>query len=611
MKRNEVNFFHKHVEKLILVVGLIGLVAVVWVYVLNNPYAVDVGHQTSVQPAQVEQQVLNELRLLRQQIAPGTPSPLPEMAVPAYTAMFRHRVQLTPLPQAAFDPLGALGLAHAHVPNEPPPQPGAFDPPVPPAPLRVEAHPGFGVLLNTQQLAQQYTESVLDQQGDRRAKRYGQEIARAYGAMVQDKPPRDFRYVTVVGYYDLEAWRKKLSSGAGTIPEEWWQDMLAFTDVMLRREAFDPVTGQWQAATVIQPLPGALSFRASPQSWTTIQAQDAVEAIKLEQDKILRPPFAPMTQEVVWHAPQEAPIELSEEDRQKIEQFTTQINQLEQQIKSISNPAQPKEPSQEELFELGDQWRLGGADQEQQPDSPTDQDLQQLEQQLKEKNQQLNDLLDELGVSRGDGSLPIATGEPGSHPSWLRIWAHDITAKPGAIYRYQLQVSLLNPLFQRAQLTGEQRQRYFHQLAVNSAPSAWTKQVPIEPAYRFFVVAGSGVEQEVTVEVWRVFNGQPRMAEFRVHPGDPVGRPVVMQAAGQDVEVDMRVGALVVDLTDVPSTQDYGARTTQMLYLDVATNQLHERTVEIDRASPHRAKLMNQDALKSAVAEAAGLAGRQ
>lgn len=58
----------------------------------------------------------------------------------------------------------------------------------------------------------------------------------------------------------------------------------------------------------------------------------------------------------------------------------------------------------------------------------------------------------------------------------------------------------------------------------------------------------------------------------------------------------MDINAVVVDFADVRSSKDLDARTTRMLYLDLQTGQIEHRTIELDRSSPERAKLLEHAA---------------
>ncbi len=534
MKLKNVNIIELHVEKAIVALSVILSLMIVWSYVLGDPYAATVAQETGVRPDQVKEKIINQVRLLEQKISPGARSPLPDMTVPAYTAMFRERLSRVPISVAHLDPLGDLGLAREIAPLDQTDL-GLFStPPTPPAPTRIAAAAGFGVLLPDRELADYFT-GRLDQ-----ITTSGQQVAQAYVQLVPQVEPRDFRYVSVAGIYDIRAWQRKLLEGGRAIPDQWRRSSTAFTGVVLERQTLDQATGQWRSQQIVSPLPEAVTFSDVHDSWSASEAKDAIQLIQESQDLIAHPPFVPMTDAAIdWSQPQEIAIKGP---------FDALISGDASQTRVEDKPRTKPDPN---------------------------------------------------GKSDDGQSDEAQAGR-------RKVWAHDLTVESGQTYRYRLSVKLINPLFQRSQLSGRQREEYFHKLALQSLPSPWSDPIQVDPEHRFFVVGGSSVENEVTVEVWRVFNGRPRVKEFRVKPGDPIGGVVTIAAGDIEMDVDMGIGITVVDLLEVPSTQGIGTTTTKVLFFDVDQNSLIERTIEVDRDSPERAWLLKQASLASAVAEANG-----
>lgn len=202
--------------------------------------------------------------------------------------------------------------------------------------------------------------------------------------------------------------------------------------------------------------------------------------------------------------------------------------------------------------------------------------------------------LDEATSSAGWSPQPV--NDPRSqHQQKASLWGHDLTVQPGKTYRYRLRVAVMNPVFQRRRLVEQQRVDYFHRLALVSEPGPWTEPVVVEPEHRFFVVKGSGRQQSATVEVWRVFNGRYRAEKFDVQPGDVIGGVVPVAVGEETVQMDMRVGSVVVDLAEARGGGSFGTgEGTTLLYLDEAANQLYQRSVEEDRRSPVRLRLVEE-----------------
>jgi len=590
MKIKNLNIVERHVEKLVLAVAVVFCFSVVWFYVLDDPYSISVGTDPHVTPNEIEQKVVAQERTLNRLIGPGTPSPLPEMTVPAYTSVFRRRIKRPPLTADRFDPLGPPGLAYGQFRLPDRPHDDVFDVPLPPPPVWLSEVTGFGVLPSHHELADYFNAQGYVGFNQRRVGEYGEEVAKAYDALVpHPSPPRDFRYVSVGAIYDVDAWRQKLLHSNHSIPEDWWRQTTMLTDVVLERQTFDPVKGHWGPVGVIPPLPGSMSFRDSPADWTKDDARWAIETLAEYQDQIARPSFVPMTDAVVWKKPEVQPGGvLLHGLHQKIEAIANDVEQLKDQIRQA--PSDTGGQSSGTIFDLRDpgEARRG---------KPI---VAELKTEIEKKTKQREDLLEQIRVLSKQEFNPAELNNL-SNQGW-KIWAHDVSVQPGQTYRYRMRAWVVNPLFQRSQLVAQQRQAYFHKLALESEVSLWTGPVTLEPPYRFFIVGGSSVERLATVEVWRVINGYPRKAEFRVQPGDFLGGVVSMDVGDQTIDADMRVGVIVIDLVEVPSKKNVGGKTTQMLYVELGSGKLLEHTIEEDRYSPIRDRLMGQSLPSSAVA---------
>ena len=171
-------------------------------------------------------------------------------------------------------------------------------------------------------------------------------------------------------------------------------------------------------------------------------------------------------------------------------------------------------------------------------------------------------------------------------PNLVTVWSHDLTVKPGKTYRYRVSVSLINPLFQRLILSPEQKEDEFHKLSLVSKPSAWSEPITVAPERHFFLVADSQQKQSVDVEVFTIFNGAWRSHRFNVRPGDTIGSEVTLSAGDVEAEIDLSLGYAVVDL-DFDASYNLGQRlerkTTEMLFMDLATGKLNRRTVAGDQ----------------------------
>lgn len=619
MKLKHVNFFDLHAEKLILAAAVLFAGLVLLSYFLVSPFTLTTGWGTGMRPEQTEQAVLRKAIELEQQIRPEAPSPLPEISVPPYTEMFRQRMARAPVQVDQFDPLSEPGLQD-NMMGTSLAGPVPLTVPRPPAPHNVSAKTGFGVLPNKTALAESYAKESPYEAGSREALQYGWRVAEAFSALVPDQEPRDFRYVTVVGVFDLEAWRRKLrSSGAdGAIPERWWRNMLDLTDVLLERQTYDPETGQWGQTVVIPALPGQLSLRDVPSDWSSKeQAQQVVRRVKNSQDQIARPPFVPMTEAAKWDPPDlEAIVEGSLGVSGAVRRLSEEIDQLTEQLSRLEILAQNSAPGAD-MFRVTQGSAPDAAGRSTAPaseptvpearafsgdsggggDSPSRGELLaqigRVKQQLAEKTGARDQLLARIDAASAaappNSASNTARPYPAAAEDQIAFWAHDITVRPGVTYRYRVRVSVLNPLFQQEQLVEEQRRAYAGKLSLESTPSDWTPPVEIEPDHYFFLVGGTPRQQEATLEVWHVYNGRPRSETVQLHPGDPI--QVVSPYAA--VSPTTPQPSIVVDVLEtIKGSGRLARKNIEMIYLDTQTGRLNRRTVETDSASDLRTRLL-------------------
>jgi hypothetical protein len=617
MKLKHVNFFDLHAEKLILAAAILFSGLVLLSYFLVSPFTLTTGWGTGMRPEQTEQTVLRKAIELEQQIRPEAPSPLPEISIPPYTEMFRQRMARAPVQVDQFDPLSEPGLQD-NMMGTSLAGPVPLTVPRPPAPHSVSAKTGFGVLLNKTALAESYAKESPYEAGSREALQYGWRVSEAFSALVPEQEPRDFRYATVVGVFDLEAWRRKLrSSGTdGVIPERWWRTMLDLTDVLLERQTYDPETGQWGQTVAIPILPGQLSFRDVPPDWPSKeQAQQVVRRIKNSQDQIARPPFVPMTEAARWDPPDlEAVVEGSLGASGAVRRLSEEIDRLTEQLSRLQILAQNSAPAAD-MFHVTQGSTPNVADQPTRPasettgpgarvssggggggDSPSRGELlaqvSRVNQQLAEKTGARDRLLARIDAAGAAAPPSLTSNTPRPYPpaaeDQIAFWAHDITVRPGATYRYRVRVSVLNPLFQQEQLVEEQRRAYAGKLSLESTPSDWTPPVEVEPDHYFFLVGGTPRQQEATIEVWHVYNGRPRSDTLQLHPGDPI--QVLLPYAA--ISPAAPQPSIVVDVLETTRGSGRLARKNiEMIYLDTQTGRLNRRTVETDSASDLRTRL--------------------
>jgi hypothetical protein len=570
-------------------------------------------------PLDVEQQVVKKAVELEKTIDPNAHSSLDQIKVVPYTDKFQNRLDQQNSGLDALTPLNQPGLAAWGVLAS---RPEIYVVPNPPVPEGVHVITGFNVLLERQALADYYSRQLPPEVVPAQAANFGRRVAEAYAALVPERSPRDFRYATVVGVFDIDAWRQKLhgSGSKGAIPERWWRSALYVTDVTIERQAFDPATGQWGEDTIIPTIPGEVSFRDLPTDWPSKdQASRVVQQIKEFQEKIIRPAFVPTSGSTPWQAPH-----IGEELAAPIEQADDHIIKLTNQVLALEKEAAKYAPAADMFNVLAGQASKPGEVPANQPDAKSGSERDSLNKytqittemtRLKEELAAVNEsrnrwvamsqaqaLLDKRSSSSGQNPAQVdsMTGygvKPGGDHQFvvpagrLTIWSHDITVQAGKKYRYRMRLALLNPLFQQEQLLPEQADLYRDKLAMETDFSEGWAEVEIEPELQFFLVDGAIRQQEASVEVWRIFNGQPFSNKFQVKPGDLIGEVVSVPVGSVDQKLDLRTNTVMVDLLE-SNKGDGGIvrKNLKMLYIDLQSGRLLKRSGDTDLTSPLRVR---------------------
>jgi len=585
MKIKNLNFIEKHIEKIILAVGLIFFMVVLWFYILGTPYQVEVsgrGMTEKLTPDQVEERIQQQARQLESNIS-RPDLPFPPITLPSWTDDFRDRMTRGFLPVDRLNmQLGSAGLDRSLVNITRDPEQNRVVP-TPPAPVAVKAAAGYGVL------AAPANEEVATK------------LVQLVGELEQ---PRDFRYVSVGATFKLEDWRRRLRgeniAPNQRIPEEWWRARLFLTDVILERQELDPATGQWSEPIVVPSLPGQEpAYRNWQARLTTSEVPQLFEQIRDAQESIVRPPFVNMDRGT-WTPPGSAQ-ELTPAQAQELMEISNKLAQLRRTEGTADVDMGGGGNSQQiaELEARRDQL-LGIV-------RPVAVQPQPEQAQQPVPGRRLPGRAPAPGLRPAPGtaqSTPVAPTTVPALPD-VSLWAHDLTVKPGRTYRYRLVVSMLNPLYHINTVTREQRSEYFHRLSLQGEASEWSEPVKVDPEIYYFLTAQDSTRRLATVEVFRIFNGIWVRNNFEVRPGDAIGGPASLPFNGENYTVDLNTQAMVVDLF-FPVPPSLGAAVdmgqTRMLVYDLASKQMTARTLSSDQQNETFQRLLREIQIRSLLA---------
>ncbi len=672
MKTSDINFFQRHVEKIVLGVMVLLSLAIVVFFVAGNPYTIEANGR-SVAPDELEAQIAEVAQQLDQRLK--QPSTLAEVQIPDYTQQFRERRQAAiaqeltmpvPLKWAGLD--AELDVSSGDIPP--------YDLPRPPVPSEVAVRTGYGML------------------GDQENRQVEEQLVRLIGS----RRPLDFQYVSVGGKFNMEEWEQRLKRNTeNPVPELFWRAKLGIASVYLQRQKLDPATGEWGPVETVAPLPGSPDVLPTEQrDWSMSEAERVLQTIKAVQEQVARTPFPNLAQGGLWQAPTGESKQLTAEDykelmslQERIKNLESQVEAAQERLRRVQEREQSRpDPRRERPTRPGPSPRAGAGDpygggyggdpyggeggratrapratqrEARQPQSQTE----QLQEQIERLNQQRQEAVikrDELlgiesdvlsGRSGRISQYPGVPGEGGYDPyggefggyggyggdpygggygggygdpygggfdpysgrradrrgdgqqqppaqdtAEVTVWAHDLTVEPGATYRYRLVVAVINPLFRQHRVAEEQKQQFFDKLALGPDPeelasTPWTEPVTIDPRTTFFFVSGNAQSQNATVEVWKLYEGRWRSKEFDVQPGDPIGG----EAEVDGTRIDMRVDAVVVDLTSETQSGSGRSSDTRMLYLEPGAPIIRGRSLSEDQDSQMRTRLQGEAAI--------------
>jgi hypothetical protein len=118
--------------------------------------------------------------------------------------------------------------------------------------------------------------------------------------------------------------------------------------------------------------------------------------------------------------------------------------------------------------------------------------------------------------------LPNGKFDPAEFPKDVEIWAHDETTVPGHTYRYKLEVSFVNPLYQTVGMAANPADAKVFALA---SESTWTAPITSPLKQRFFASNGGaaiGGVPRISFEYFWWDDGSWKFKSIGLQPGDAV-----------------------------------------------------------------------------------------
>jgi hypothetical protein len=625
MALKNVNFFHQHVEKLVIAAAVFVLLIIALVYGVQsfgNPFTADVQGQ-QVAPDEVDDTLQQAVDRLRSELNGASQIPPPDDGGPRIIPPYAEELQRAyRAPAVGTEQLAVsffypgLDVDDVDIPDIEIP---TYNIPSPPAPTEVEARYGIAVLGSTNSRQQQLQQIVGGQ------------------------APLDFDYVSVEAVFDAEEWQRRLDRS--NIPAGMWTRNLGLAGVILIRQTRNEQTGVFEDTTVIPPLPDQLAYPAGEglipeygggplEGRQQRQLESTRESILASQDLIARPVF-PQLARGQWMPPSMQMPEMQGVPAMgggpgafdggrvpPFEQFAAQRLGQRPNMADLMQEGGRMDPRAEQRAEA----RL--LREQMQWDRQAERLRSQYDMIVRraERANNREDGMRQPGGFEGPGGFggrreggaefgprgfddPRAREEFGGGPggaqaplmgeSRIQVWAHDLTVQPGRTYRYKVLANVLNPVFLITRLNDEQRPQLLDVLAISPSrqeqgEAPWTEPIETFPQRQFFFTSFNSQAQEASIEVWRVYNGRWRMQDFTQRAGDPIGGVVTEQIDNVlgEREVDYGVAgetgpAVIVDIVE---SETGNQRQVRLLYLD-GNGLLQSRQLDDDRSSERRREL--------------------
>ncbi len=196
--------------------------------------------------------------------------------------------------------------------------------------------------------------------------------------------------------------------------------------------------------------------------------------------------------------------------------------------------------------------------------------------------------MDPMGMGMGMG-MGVGGMSGNLNTNDLKVWAHDNTVTPGAIYDYRISLGFFNPIYGK-EWAGPGQEKLKNEKILWSKRGVPENAVQIPPRTVFFpksASAGNPTEKVASVTVYHYQDGKWYDRSYRILPGSVIGsveevrpktRPQPAPRPGQPrtpaaeepaVSVDFRTGITVVDI--LPNSKRWlpGPSLTEQMATDI------------------------------------------
>jgi len=522
MKLKGINPVEQHVEKFVIVLAVLILLAVIAQQFLTSPNEVKIGSAT-VPPAQAYEPVKKAAAVLKAQLESQNPT-LPVEFNSAGKDM-----------KSEFDKLVKGGIA-------PRPRIGALGPAVALGATSVKASDAL------------FAEVVLPQPTPAIAASFWSTISAdettAYpelAALLPKEQPFDHPFVSVESSIDIKAFIESLLADpegpVEAMPQGWWREGIEAVVVEVEREQMN--SDGWGKGVVLPAMLGrhlfVVGWNESVKSTSDMQTQ--LMTARQQASEILRPAFYKTLGNQDWVPPSAAATRTKAgadpgvlaAKQAELEKIRVDLKTKQDDLAKLPKDEPKKQPEPPKPPEKSAPGKPPAPAPKPEPPAPVVNNAAErnrLTNQIKNLESRERLLADEVAKLAPQGAAdpagaaaPLAVASLLSQDS-VKFWVHDATAQPGERYRYRLRVGVNNPLFGRQALLQQPQQNLAAASIVKSPWSEWSNTVDVDRAEYFFVTSATPDNDlgtaRASVELYKFYFGHYRKQTAGMSIGDPL-----------------------------------------------------------------------------------------
>ncbi|MBX3388553.1 MAG: hypothetical protein KF691_03755 [Phycisphaeraceae bacterium] len=523
MKLKGINPIEQHVEKIVVVLAGVALLAVIAQQFLTNPNEVKIGGDT-VSAARAYEPVKRAANVLKSKLDASTP-PLPDGFDSAGKDMkgeWEKLVKGAIAPRKSLPALGpavALGATNVIVTD------ATFAEVALPQPAPAVAAAFWSTISPDETAA--YPELA---------------------ALLPKEQPFDHPFVSVESTIDIRSLVDSLQSdpdGAGPLeamPQGWWREGIEAVSVEAEREQMKS-DGSWGKGVV---LPAMLGRHLFVVGWnenvkTNGDMQSELRSAREQASEILRPAFYKTLGAQDWVPPSAAATRTKAgadpgviaAKQSELEKVRADLKTRREELEKLPKD-EPKKPEAPKPTEKPAPGRAPTP--KPPPTTPTVNNtvertrLTNIINRLENRERLLAEEIARISPQSTGDTAP-AGGAPAAITSLLSqdsvtFWMHDATAQPGERYRYRLRLGVNNPLFGRGMNLKEEQQSLAANSIIKSPWSEWSNAVDVDRAEYFFVTSATPDNDlgaaRASVELYKFYFGHYRKQTAGMNIGDPL-----------------------------------------------------------------------------------------